>query len=174
MIAVDIDPVSAKYDHPLVEQFFIILTAAPAVDENAFDASEAMPAGLPREWGEVLYILPDRGHFMVQIRGWNCAGFDPSEQRLVRIDEMRTWVWFDDEEDMKYEFDGTYRPRLEMWALEQQWAWQQRERAKVQSGNPTDHGLIVRKLSEVGDVETPEAPDAAAMRQRLEERRRKA
>jgi hypothetical protein len=114
----------SRFDHPLVERWFIILTPEPVADDD-------FPAGLPSDYGEVLYALPDGVRVMVQIQGWHCAGFEPSERRLVRVDAMTTWVWFDDEEEMLCEFEGTYQPRWELWAREQEWKWKRKAEARA-------------------------------------------
>jgi hypothetical protein len=128
----------------LVDRWFIMLTPEPVADGD-------VKGGLPNEWGEVLYSLP-YGYFMVQLRGYHCRGTEPSEQRLIHISEMQTWVWFEDEEDAKYEFESTYEPRLEMWAREPEWEWQ---RTHYKDGTPRDGKpgpgeLVVRSLKDVG------------------------
>jgi hypothetical protein len=125
------------YAHPLVQQHFVVLTR----DQN----DEGVPAGLAVSFGHVLFALPDGIHFMVESRPvfaymvYMPKASDPV-QRLVTLEEMKTCVWYEDEDDMMADLDDTYRSGWTMY--DKQCAWDaKRERAEPPPPIPIERAM---------------------------------
>lgn len=68
-------------------------------------------------WQGVVTDNPEPGWYLVQLFGWMDG--TPNVQRLMRIEDMREWLFYDDVEMMNFSYDhgvaregGIYRPKL--------------------------------------------------------------
>ena len=71
------------------------------------------------EWQGEIVGNPQPGWYMVQLFGW-IDGI-PNVQRLMRIEDMREWLFYEDTEIMQFSYDhgvaregGKYRDRLQV------------------------------------------------------------
>ena len=67
------------------------------------------------EWQGQVVGHPEPEWYLIQLYEWLCG--EPSVQRLMRIDEMQCWLFYESAEDMIYSYEhgtarqgGKYRP----------------------------------------------------------------
>jgi hypothetical protein len=70
-------------------------------------------------WQGVVIGNPLPGWYLVQLYEWLMG--EPNVQRLVKIEEMHTWLFYDSSESMVYSYDhgvaregGPYRHRIKI------------------------------------------------------------
>ena len=68
-------------------------------------------------WQGSIVGNPEPGWYLVQLFGW--LDGNPNVQRLMRIEDMREWLFYDDSEMMQFSYDhgvaregGRYRERV--------------------------------------------------------------
>ena len=67
------------------------------------------------EWQGEIIGNPEPGWYLVQLFEWVCG--EPNVRRFVRIDEMRTWLFYESADSMRFSYEhgvaregGKYRP----------------------------------------------------------------
>lgn len=81
------------------------------------------------EWQGTVVSSPDPGWYLVQLFEWGFG--EPNIRRLVRIEDMAGWLFYENEIQMKFSYDhgvaregGPYREKISSKTFESESKWE--------------------------------------------------